>query len=273
MAAEHEAPERAAEEIAQLLYHRRCSCSPAASPSTTSTRGCEADPMLRIAVPNKGSLAEPAGADAARGRLPAAVRPARAGAAGPGQRHRVLLPAPARHRGVRRLRHSSTSASPGATCCSTAAPPPTRSCRSASPRRPSGSRPGRARPPTSPTSPGCGSPPPTPAWSSATSPSTASPAEVIRLDGAVETAVRLGVADVIADVVRPGPRCARPVWRSSASRSCESEAVLVRRRGRASRRRPSTSWSAGCRASSSRGTYVLMDYDIPVELRRGRPCG
>ena len=42
------------------------------------------------------------------------------------------------------------------------------------------------------------------AWSRRTSPSTASGAAVVRLDGAVETAITLGVADVIADVVETG---------------------------------------------------------------------
>src|SRR6478672_1768070 len=42
----------------------RCSCSPATSPLTTSTPTSDRStrPMLRIAVPNKGSLSEPAAA-------------------------------------------------------------------------------------------------------------------------------------------------------------------------------------------------------------------
>ena len=43
-------------------------------------------------------------------------------------------------------------------------------------------------------------------------------ADVTRLDGAVETAVRLGVADVIADVVETGATLRQAGWRSSASR-------------------------------------------------------
>ena len=83
-------------------------------------------------------------------------------------------------------------------------------------------------------------------------PSTASTAEVVRLDGAVETASRLGVADVIADVVETGTtlRKAGPGDLRRAD-PAQSEAVLVRPRGQPSRRRPSTSWSAGCRASWS----------------------
>lgn len=44
-------------------------------------------------------------------------------------------------------------------------------------------------------------------------------ASVVHLDGAVETAIQLGVAQVIADVVETGTSCAT-AWRSSASRSC-----------------------------------------------------
>ena len=77
--------------------------------------------MLRIAVPNKGSLSEPAadmlreaGYRSRRDTKELVARRRR-------QRRRVLLPAPARHRRLRRLRHRSTSASPAATCCSTPA--------------------------------------------------------------------------------------------------------------------------------------------------------
>ena len=45
-------------------------------------------------------------------------------------------------------------------------------------------------------------------------------AEVVHLDGAVESSVKLGVADAIADVVeRPAAPSAPPAWRSSASPS------------------------------------------------------
>jgi len=41
-------------------------------------------------------------------------------------------------------------------------------------------------------------------------------ATVTRLDGAVETSIQLGVADVVADVWRRARPCARPAWRCSA---------------------------------------------------------
>jgi len=56
-------------------------------------------------------------------------------------------------------------------------------------------------------------------------------AEVVRLDGAVETAVRLGVADVVADVVSTGTTLRQAGLAVVGDALLESEAVLVRRRG------------------------------------------
>ena len=80
-------------------------------------------------------------------------------------------------------------------------------------------------------------------------------ATVVRLDGAVETAITLGVADVIADVVETGQtlRIAGPGGLRRAD-PAQSEAVLVRRDGRARSRRPSRCCAAGCSASSSPAT-------------------
>jgi ATP phosphoribosyltransferase len=86
-------------------------------------------------------------------------------------------------------------------------------------------------------------------------------AEVIRLDGAVETAVRLGVAEVIADVVSTGTTLAQAGLEIFGDPLLHSEAVLVRRRGEP----PSATIDQLVRRL--RGvilarTYVLMDYDI-----------
>jgi ATP phosphoribosyltransferase len=56
-------------------------------------------------------------------------------------------------------------------------------------------------------------------------------AEVIRLDGAVETAIRLGLADVIADVVETGSTLRQQGLEIVAEPILRSEAVLIRRRG------------------------------------------
>jgi ATP phosphoribosyltransferase len=54
-------------------------------------------------------------------------------------------------------------------------------------------------------------------------------AEVIRLDGAVENAVRLGVADVIADVVSTGATLRQAGLAPIGEPILESSAVLIRR--------------------------------------------
>ncbi len=70
---------------------------------------------------------------------------------------------------------------------------------------------------------------------------------MIRLDGAVETAVRLDVADVIADVVSTGTTLRNAGLEIFGEPLLTSQAVLIQRR--APNRRPrSSSWCAGCRA-------------------------
>jgi ATP phosphoribosyltransferase len=89
-------------------------------------------------------------------------------------------------------------------------------------------------------------------------------ATVTRLDGAVETSVQLGVADVIADVVETGSTLRQAGLEVFGETILESEAVLVTRAGAAVptgfevfRRR-----LEGVLVARS---YVMMDYDIPVE--------
>jgi ATP phosphoribosyltransferase len=90
-------------------------------------------------------------------------------------------------------------------------------------------------------------------------------ADVIRLDGAVETAVRLGVADVIADVVSTGTTLRQAGLEMFGPAILESEAILVRRSGA----EPSAVVDQLVRRLQGvivARTYVLMDYDIPAEL-------
>src|SRR6187401_853004 len=56
-------------------------------------------------------------------------------------------------------------------------------------------------------------------------------AEVIRLDGAVETSIQLGVADVIADVVETGSTMKAAGLEVIGEVILESEAVLIQRAG------------------------------------------
>jgi ATP phosphoribosyltransferase len=87
-------------------------------------------------------------------------------------------------------------------------------------------------------------------------------ATVIRLDGAVETSVQLGVADVIADVVETGSTLRQAGLEIVGGVIMESEAVLVSRVDAAEH--------AGLEVFLRRlqgvlvaRSYVMMDYDIP----------
>ncbi len=56
-------------------------------------------------------------------------------------------------------------------------------------------------------------------------------ADIVRLDGAVETAIRLGVAEVVADVVSSGTTLRQAGLAIVGEPLLESEAILVARRG------------------------------------------
>lgn len=88
-------------------------------------------------------------------------------------------------------------------------------------------------------------------------------ADVVRLDGAVETSIQLGVADAIADVVETGSTLRQAGLEVFGETILESEAVLITRAGgepdgfEIFRRR-----IEGVMIARS---YVMMDYDIRVE--------
>lgn len=90
-------------------------------------------------------------------------------------------------------------------------------------------------------------------------------ARMIKLDGAVESAIRLGVADAIADVVETGRTLRQAGMKVFGEPILHSEAVLIRR----------------CNGSDPIGleqlrrrldgvlvarTYVMLDYDCPESL-------
>jgi ATP phosphoribosyltransferase len=84
---------------------------------------------------------------------------------------------------------------------------------------------------------------------------------LIALDGAVETAIRLGVADVVADVVETGGTLRQAGLELFGDPILESEAVLIRRKNAPS--------PAGLDQLERRlngvlvaRNYVMMDYDV-----------
>jgi ATP phosphoribosyltransferase len=90
-------------------------------------------------------------------------------------------------------------------------------------------------------------------------------AEVVALDGAVENAVRLGVADAVADVVATGTTLRQAGLEVVGEAILESEAVLVRASGAASD--PAVDQLVRrLQGVLVARTYVMVDYDIHADL-------
>ena len=85
-------------------------------------------------------------------------------------------------------------------------------------------------------------------------------AEVVRLDGAVESSVRLGVADVIADVVSTGNTLRQAGLKIFGEPILKSEAVLIKNASQADGLEILMRRLQGVVTARE---YVLLDYDIP----------
>ena len=90
------------------------------------------------------------------------------------------------------------------------------------------------------------------------------PAEVVKLDGAVEISIQLGVADVIADVVSTGTTLRQAGLELIGSPILESEAVVVKRRD-AEPAQGTDQFLRRLQGVLVARRYVLMDYDIRAE--------
>ena len=90
-------------------------------------------------------------------------------------------------------------------------------------------------------------------------------AEVIRLDGAVETAVRLDVADAIADVVSTGTTLRNAGLEIFGEPLLTSQAVLIRRQGAPATARVEQ-LARRLQGVIIARQYVMMDYDISDDL-------
>lgn len=86
-------------------------------------------------------------------------------------------------------------------------------------------------------------------------------AKIIRLDGAVESAVRLGVADLIADVVSTGNTLRQAGLEMFGEPILKSEAVLIRRKG-AENLNEFETLTRRLQGVVIARQYVLLDYDI-----------
>ncbi len=90
-------------------------------------------------------------------------------------------------------------------------------------------------------------------------------AGVVKLDGAVETACRLGVADAVCDVVETGTTLRAAGLRIIGEPVLDSEAVLVRREG-AEEIPAVAQLRRRLRGVLVARQYVMLDYDCPNDL-------
>ena len=90
-------------------------------------------------------------------------------------------------------------------------------------------------------------------------------ADVVRLDGAVETSINLGVADVIADVVETGTTLRQQGLEVFGDPILLSEAVLIQRADSAAQGALDVLGRRLQGVITAR-SYVMMDYDVRVEL-------
>jgi len=88
-------------------------------------------------------------------------------------------------------------------------------------------------------------------------------ASIVRLDGAVESAVKLGVADAVADVVSTGRTLAAQGLSIFGPVILESEAVLISGRENPAGLDTVVQRLQGVLVARQ---YVLMDYDLPAHL-------
>ena len=93
-------------------------------------------------------------------------------------------------------------------------------------------------------------------------------ASVVHLDGAVETAIQLGVAQVIADVVETGTSLRNAGLEVVGEPIMKSEAVVIRRTGADAEEAAESKVQQFLRRLQGvlvARTYVMMDYDCRVE--------
>ncbi|NNH69396.1 ATP phosphoribosyltransferase [Nocardia uniformis] len=91
-------------------------------------------------------------------------------------------------------------------------------------------------------------------------------AEVIRLDGAVEISIQLGVADAIADVVGSGRTLRQHGLVAFGDTLCDSEAVLIEAKGADQRDKARNQIVARIQGVVFAQQYLMLDYDCPRTL-------
>ena len=92
-------------------------------------------------------------------------------------------------------------------------------------------------------------------------------AETVKLDGAVEVSIELGVADAIADVVEPGSTLRQAGLETFGEPIMHSQGVLIARNGVKDEDLPERAriLVRRLKSVSVARSYVMMDYDIRVK--------
>ena len=88
-------------------------------------------------------------------------------------------------------------------------------------------------------------------------------AELVQLDGAVESAVRLGVADAVADVVSTGTTLRQAGLEIFGPVILQSQAVMI---GAPTDAEGTETFLRRLRGVMVAHRYVMVDYDLPLEL-------
>ena len=91
-------------------------------------------------------------------------------------------------------------------------------------------------------------------------------ATVIRLDGAVEISIQLGVADAIADVVESGRSLRQNNLVAFGESLCDSEGVLIERAGGNSTDKTRKQLIARVQGVVFAQQYLMLDYDCPKSI-------
>lgn len=91
-------------------------------------------------------------------------------------------------------------------------------------------------------------------------------AQVVRLDGAVENAIRLGVADVIADVVSTGATLRQAGLEPVGKPLLESSGILIRRRGAGEPAHQVNQLLRRLQGVLVARRYVMLAYDVRADL-------
>lgn len=91
-------------------------------------------------------------------------------------------------------------------------------------------------------------------------------AQIVKLDGAIEISIHMGVADVIADVVQTGRTMVEAGLKTVGEPLVQSEALLIARSDEISRRKRVRSFIERLKGIVVAREYVIVEYDVSEAL-------